>query len=367
MLYQKILRPLLFKIDPEQIHNLASFGLRLVSRSPLRQTVTQYCRIDDLILKTAIAGIKLNNPIGLAAGFDKNVYAPLAYQMLGFGMVELGSVTRTAQSGNPKPRLWRLPKDQGIIVNYGLCNDGAAAVSQRLERQRPQRTIPWGVSVAPTTGIAPETMIDDYLASIRQLAPVADYITLNVSCPNVHDCDLFSATEFIEQLVRAVRQFLDQQQSTLPVFVKIGPNGTTNDLERIVRVIMEQRLSGVVATNLTKDRQRLGNPKSSIVELDHLGGISGQLVKRLSTETIRQLCRISGGKLDIIGTGGIFTGADAYEKIRAGAKAVQIITGFIYNGPLVVKQINRELAVLLRRDGFESITQAVGTDHGKLL
>jgi len=365
MLYQKLIRPTLFKLDPEWIHNLASFGLRITSQSPLRSNITRYCKIDDPILKTNIASIKLDNPVGLAAGFDKNIVAPLAYQMLGFGLAELGSVTQKAQPGNPKPRLWRLPKDQGIIVHYGLYNDGATAIKQRLEKARSRRTIPWGVSIAPTTGIAPESMIDDYLASLGQLAPVADYITLNVSCPNVHDCNLFSATEFVEQLIRAVGQFLNQQQLTTPVFVKIGPNGSTTDLERITRVVLEQRLAGVVATNLTKDRRQLDHSQSSAAELNHPGGISGRLVRNLSTETIRQLWRISNGQLNIVGNGGVFTGADAYEKIRAGARAVQIITGFIYNGPLAVRRINRELAMLLRRDGFNSIAEAVGIDAKK--
>lgn len=361
MLYQKILRPALFRLDPEFVHNQVSSGLSLVSRSPARQLVTRYCRVNDPILKTTIAGLTLDNPVGLAAGFDKNITAPLAYQMLGFGMAEFGSVTQVAQPGNPKPRLWRLPKDQGIIVHYGLYNDGAAAVCQQLKRYRPQRCIPWGVSIAATTGVAPEAMVDDYLASVHQLAPVADYITLNVSCPNVHDCELFSAVEFIEQLIIATRKLLTSEQITVPVFVKIGPNNNPGELERIVRTVIEQRLAGVIATNLTKDRGQLDNPRSSQSELNHPGGISGRLVQKLSTKTIRHLWRISDGTLNIIGTGGVFTGADAYEKIRAGARAVQMITGLIYGGPLAVRHVNRELALLLRRDGFSTVAEAVGT------
>lgn len=359
MFYQKILRPILFKTDPEKIHHFVIGGLSLVSRiKPLVLLVRNYLNVTDSSLVVKIGSLHFSNPVGLAAGFDKNITAPLAYSMLGFGYAELGSVTLKAQPGNPKPRLWRIPKDKGLIVYYGLANCGAESVAQKMKKIK-DHSIPLGLSIAPTTGLTIADMAVDYAHSFEKLIPSADYITLNVSCPNVANCDVFAQVSFIKELTEKINILKNKLNSTIDVFVKIGPDMTMEQYDEIVDICIQNNITAIISTNLIKNRSSI-IPISSVDELNHPGGISGKLVGEKNLEIIKHLYRRANGKVKIIGVGGIFSAQDAYEKIKAGASAVQLITGFIYNGPFAVRDINKGLVELLKKDGYKNIGEAVG-------
>lgn len=360
MIYQKIVRPIFFKIDPEKIHHIVIAVMAMASSlPPVFWLSKKLLKVEDKILQTKIGKLTLDNPIGLSAGFDKNVVAPYAYDMLGFGFAELGSVTASAQSGNPKPRLWRIPKDKGLIVFYGLCNIGAQVVSARLLKIK-NRKSPIGISIAPTTGLKLEEMAADYCKSFRLLAPGADFVTLNVSCPNVASCDIFSQVGFIKELTEKINQLKKENNWTVDIFLKIGPDMKAQQYQEVVEICVANGVVGIVATNLIKKRENILNKKSSDAELNHPGGVSGSLLANKSNEVIKTLYQAANGRLKIIGVGGIFSAEDAYEKIKAGASACEMITGFIYNGPLAVRDINLGLAKLLKNDGYNSLEEAVG-------
>lgn len=363
MFYTKIVRPVLFKLtDPENIHHRVIAGMGAVSRSPLYGPIRSYCAVNDERLQVRLGTLTLPNPVGLAAGFDKGIDAPLAYAMLGFGWAELGSITYNPQEGNKRPRVWRLPKDEGIIVYYGLPNPGAQAVSATLAAKLgTHHAIPLGISVAPSNKVPFEVLADEYLKTLALVHEHADFLTLNVSCPNVASKDLFSQTSFILELMQHARRFLDAQHSAKPFFIKIHGEHSEEDLERLAQGAAESRCTGIIVANLIKNRAN-ATFKSSTEELNHPGGISGKRLAPLSLASVQRLYRAAQGKVHIIGLGGIFTAQDAYERIRAGASALQLITGFIYEGPLALKKINTGLLKLLERDGFKNIGEAVGVD-----
>jgi dihydroorotate dehydrogenase len=357
MIYQKILRPVLFKTNPERIHNFTVKMLGLVSRVDfLYKIIIKYLFVNNSSLQVKLGKMVLRNPVGLAAGFDKDIDAPYAYPMLGFGFSELGSITNKAQSGNPKPRLWRLPKDKALIVYYGLCNNGADKAKEKLAKLNQEKTGIFGVSIASTTGVEIDKMADDYLDSFLKLYNQARYITLNVSCPNVANCDLPQQISFIEELLQKVSKIKKEKD----IFIKIGPGLSTENLDKIIGLCLQYNLTGIVATNLVKKKEDLNEVKSSERELSHPGGVSGGLLQKKSDEVIKYIYKKTQGKLQIIGVGGVFTAQDAYRKIKNGASAVQLITGFIYGGPFVIKKINKGLVELLKKDCFTDINQVVG-------
>ncbi len=362
MIYKKCIRPLLFNYtDPENIHGTALRILDSTSRNwVLSKIGARLFQVNDPRLSIALGGLRLANPIGLAAGFDKYISAPLAYPMLGFGWAELGSITFSQQLGNPKPRLWRLPADKGLIVHYGLANDGAEKTLERYNKI-PSHAIPYGISIAPTNGLVGNAMAEDYLNTFQMVGDSADYITFNVSCPNVAGASIFSQLSFIKLLLTGIAERQQKMKVKKDIFIKIGSRMSTEDLAKIVEYAVGAGITGIVATNLLKDRSGVVF-ESAPSALQHPGGISGQQLQSLSTDTIRTLYRMAGGRLKIIGVGGIFTAEDAYRKIKAGATAVQLITGFIYGGPTTIRSINKGLLGLLAKDGFQNISEAVGTD-----
>ncbi|PIT87916.1 MAG: hypothetical protein COU31_00320 [Candidatus Magasanikbacteria bacterium CG10_big_fil_rev_8_21_14_0_10_40_10] len=350
MFYKKIIRPIFFKFDPELIHDLALFFLKITSRiTPLRRLIQKICLVDDERLATRIGKITLPNPIGLAAGFDKNITAPLAYKMLGFGWVEFGSITYEPQSGNPRPRLWRLPADKSLIVNYGLSNCGAIEARKRLEKI-PNWARPFGVSIAPSNSASIQSMADDYLKSFLLLAPVADYITLNVSCPNVAKRDCFTQVSFIEELLTKISQIAKEKDIDKDIFLKIGPDLPKDELDKIVDLCIKYQLAGMVAVNLVKDRSGLPTIKSRIDQMNHPGGISGRLTAPISNQVIQHIRKRAQQRLKIIGAGGVFDADDYFDKIKAGADCVQMMTGWIYQGPMAVKKINYRQSALKQKE-----------------
>ncbi len=251
-----------------------------------------------------------------------------------------------------------MPKDKGLIVYYGLSNHGAKAASEKLKEIK-IHPVPLGVSIAPTTGLSLDQMADDYLHSFETIFSVADFITLNVSCPNVVGCDVFAQVSFIKELVEKINNLKKQLNSTIDIFIKIGPDMTNEQYDQIVDACVVHGVSAIVATNLIKNRVTI-HPNSTTAELNHPGGISGKMVADRSNEVIKYLYKRADGRLKIIGVGGIFTAADAYEKIKSGASAVQLITGFIYGGPLTMMNINNGLAELIKGEGYRNIDEVVG-------
>ncbi|MFA7245371.1 MAG: quinone-dependent dihydroorotate dehydrogenase [Candidatus Magasanikbacteria bacterium] len=348
MLYKKIIRPILFKTDPEKIHHLVIHMLKVVSSfSPFYNIIKKFLFVDDPRLHVKIGNLELKNPVGLSAGFDKNITAPLAYPMLGFGFVELGSITNSAQPGNPKPRLWRLPKDNGLIVYYGLSNCGSVEAAKRIKEKLQKRDIPYGISIAVTTGLEGKEMADDYVRSFLDLYELADYITLNVSCPNVAKCDVFAQVSFIEELLLKIMNIVKERKINKDIFIKIGPDMSYEDLDKVIDLCLKYEITGIVATNLIKNRSWVKKFKSSAEQLNHPGGISGKHLQDRSNKIISHIRERAHDKLKIIGVGGIFTAEDAYQKLQAGADALQMITGFIYGGPLTIRKINKGLLKIL--------------------
>lgn len=373
MLY-KILKPLLFRLDAERAHNLVSGLLRATSATPLLSVLRAIYSYDDPILATECAGLRLANPIGLAAGFDKRaaLIGPMA--ALGFGHVEVGTVTARPQPGNPRPRLFRLPEDGALINRLGFNSPGMVAVARRLRDQRPttndrrstNRTatslvvgpssLVVGVNIGKNRTTPLERAAEDYLAAFVALAAQADYVTVNISSPNTPGLRLLHERAALEQLLGELAALNRRLGRPRPIFLKISPDETPAQIEEVVQAGCAAAIAGFVATNTTLSREGLHSPLAA-----ETGGLSGRPLRERSLGTIAQLRRLTDGRVPIIGVGGVASAEDAYAHIRSGASLVQLYTGLIYEGPDLIYRIKRGLADLLRRDGFRSIAEAVGT------
>ena len=360
-MYERLLKPVLFRFNPERVHDFFVWlGEQLGRFSLGRWLVGVWCRYDHPMLHTRVAGIRFANPIGLAAGFDKDVRLTQIMPAVGFGFMEVGAVTRYPYEGNAGLRLARLPADQSLIVYYGLKNIGAAKVEAKLQHLR--FAIPVGINIAKTNraDIKGPKSLEDYAATYQMLGRYFDYVTLNVSCPNAQDGCMFQEPSLLDSLLAAIAR----EEKTCPVFLKISNHLSTAELDDILAVVEKYSfVDGFIIGNLVKKRDLL-ELSSSPEQLQRIpqGGISGKPIRELSNQLIRHLYHKTKGKYIIIGLGGVFTAADAYEKIKAGASLVQIITGLIYGGPMVVKRINRGLVALLRQDGYSNIAEAVGKE-----
>ena len=366
MLYEKIIRPILYHFQPDTIHPIVAGGSELVSRIPgVSHILRRYFRVNDPALHTTVDGVTYTNPVGLSAGFDKDAQYLHFEEIFGFGFAEIGSITGRPYSGNPKPWVRRLMRNESLVVNYGLRSQGVERVAERLERTRV--TMPYGVSVAKSNlpDCFGDVAIADYVKVFVRTKNLGQYTTINLSCPNTTDGTPFSEPSMLEPLLIALTHARDEHGIRKPTYLKINPDIDRGKLDRIISLVQQYKLQGLVIGNLIKDKQRahalLEYPDDH--NLNWPGGISGKPVRTLSTETIRYVYGKTRDKLTIIGTGGIFTGDHAYEKIRAGASLVQLITGFIFGGPATIRNINKRLLELLKRDGFTNIQQAVGANH----
>jgi dihydroorotate dehydrogenase len=360
----RLLRPLLFAIPPEIIHGWSLAGLTPLQQLLQRRRAAPPAR--DPMLAQDLWGLTFPNPFGLAAGFDKNAALPHVWAALGFGFTELGTVTAQAQPGNPTPRLFRLPDQQALINRLGFNNRGAAAVAHelrtRLHHHRP--SIPLGLNLGKSRATPLADAIEDYRASFAALFDCADYVAINVSSPNTPGLRDLQAEAQLTQLLEALqadnrRLAAERGVAARPLLVKVAPDLADDDLRAVVSVASGLGLAGLIATNTTVDRSLLPARHPLAAEA---GGLSGAPLRDRSTEIIRRLYRLSGGQLSIIGVGGIFSADDAYAKIRAGASLVQVYTGFVYEGPGMPRRLRRELKTLLRRDGYPTISAAVGAD-----
>jgi dihydroorotate dehydrogenase len=358
MLYP-LLRPFLFAVDSERTHHLAIDALKV-----LQATTPSLSPLSDARLSQRLWGFHFPNPVGLAAGYDKNAAVPLAWPALGFGFAELGTITAKAQPGNPKPRIFRLEQDAALINRMGFNNDGAAAVARRLTHILPlnrSHPIPLGFNFGKSKVTPLEEAADDYLESLEQLFPFADYLVVNVSSPNTPELRKLQEPDRLGRLLDTLR-VRSQQLSTQanrppkPLFVKIAPDLTDAEVAEVARVALAVGVSGLIATNTTLSRSGL---RSAINEE---GGLSGKPLALRATEVLRILFRTVEGKIPLIGVGGIFSVEDAYARIRAGASLVQLYTGLIYEGPLLPRQIVHGLSRLLTRDSLPHLHNAIGKD-----
>jgi dihydroorotate dehydrogenase len=349
------LRPILFLLPAEFAHRLGMLALRLLGAvPPWRRRKRARLTRSSVDLSVRAAGLTLPNPIGLGAGLDKNAEAVAGLFALGFGALEVGTVTPRAQPGNPKPRLFRIPERQALINRMGFNNDGAPEIASRLARVA-WRPAPLGGNVGMNKDTPLERAAEDYLQCAALLAPVCDYLVINASSPNTPGLRDLQEPERLASLLSAVRSATAGAGKHTPLFLKIAPDLSADELNRIVEIALASKIEGLIATNTTVQRPFL-HPLSS-----QPGGLSGAPLRQMATETVRQAFSQSRGRLTIVGSGGVFSGTDAYEKIRAGASWVQLYTALIYQGPGLIAEMLHELQTLLARDGFTTVADAVGT------
>ena len=363
MLYKKVIRPLLFRKDPEESHeNILAFLSRIeFAAAPL----AQFYRVKDNSLRVQIGSLTFENPVGLAGGFDKNAVAPKTIASFGFGFMEIGAITAQAQPGNPKPRLYRLPEDEALINRLGFNNEGAEAIAAKLACLRVRGglpDIPLGLNIGRTKIVQTQDAIIDFLACFEKLHAHGDFFTLNVSSPNTPNLRDLQEKSRLRELLAAIQERNRELSQAAglppkPLFVKIAPDMEFAKVDQIVEVARCARLTGIIATNATAFmRENLKSPHAQ-----EAGGLSGRPITAKVTSFVSHIYKITAGELPIIGVGGIFNAQDAYDKIKAGARAVQIYTGWIYEGPGAVKRINQGLRRLLDRDGFKTVAEAVGS------
>lgn len=360
--YKSLLRPLLFSLPPETAHELA---LHTLSISPglIKTAFRQRGSFGEL----KRFGLTFDNPVGLAAGFDKNGIALRSLAALGFGFIEAGTVTLQPQPGNPKPRLFRLPLDRALLNRAGFNNEGAARFVERVSNARPDCVL--GVSIGKSKSAPMDQAIDDYLGSFKLVHRIADYIAVNVSSPNTPGLRDLQQADQLDELLRALQQEnleLSGESPPVPLLVKLAPDLHEEDLAAIVEVIENNGIAGIIATNTSVSRAGLRTAAAEIESMG-AGGLSGAPLRTLSTRFIARLFQLTGGSVPLVGVGGIFNAEDAWEKICAGASLVQLYTGFIYEGPGIVTTINDGLHQQMLRAGFQSLDEAVGCRAGEFL
>ncbi|MEH2246102.1 quinone-dependent dihydroorotate dehydrogenase [Nostoc sp.] len=373
-IYQLAIRPLLFnlvKTDPEWLHQQTIRSFSWLSQtgvhqraSWVNQRLNQSLCLYDSRLEQNLFGLNFPNPVGLAAGFDKDGIAAGIWSNLGFGFAELGTVTFHAQPGNPRPRLFRLPLDKAALNRMGFNNRGAAAMAARLgqEKQELTQSIPIGINLGKSKVTPLEAAAQDYLDSFRLLKDLGDYFVVNVSSPNTPGLRSLQDASMLS----AILDLLQQENITQkPIFVKIAPDLDLVAIADIITLAKTYQLAGIIATNTTIRRDGL---KTQVIDQTgkspqlEAGGISGEPLRDRSTEVIRFIWQQTQGQIPIIGVGGIFSSFDAWEKITAGASLIQVYTGWVYEGPLMVRRILLDLLSKLEQSGFNSINEAVGSE-----
>lgn len=363
MIY-RVLKPLIFRLDPERAHDLTSAALALVGRVPVAPTILRAMfSVRDPILATTCAGLSFANPIGIAAGFDKRALLIGPLGALGFGHVEIGTVTPRPQSGNPLPRMFRLPEDAALINRLGFNSPGMAATARQLRQYRQRSTSGQnpptivGVNIGKNRDTSIEHATEDYLAAFVALAPMADYVAVNISSPNTPGLRKLHERAALEQLVTALAETNRAMPQPRPLFLKVSPDESDAQIETVVDVGLAAGFSGFIATNTTVAREGLQSARA--VEV---GGLSGQPLAAKARRTLQQIARQTTGRVPLIAVGGIADAEEAYARIRAGASLVQIYTALVYHGPGIAGLLAQGLAQLLHRDGFATISEAVGVD-----
>lgn len=341
-MYKSILKPLLFKMDPETAHHFTFNFLKIAFKIPLvKPIVRSIYKVNDPKLGVKLWGLNFPNRVGLAAGFDKDAKLFEELSCLGFGFIEIGTLTPVPQPGNPQPRMFRLPDDLGLINRMGFNNQGVEAAVERLKGRDPNIII--GGNIGKNKVTENENAHEDYIKCFNALYDHVDYFVVNVSSPNTPNLRQLQEKEPLKQLLSLLMNLNNSKVKAKPLLLKIAPDLTESQLDDIIEIVTETKIDGIVATNTTISREGLISPKNIIAEA---GGLSGLPVKEKSTAVIKYLHKKSNGSIPIIAVGGIFTGEDAFEKLKAGAALVQVYTGFIYEGPGMIKRINKGLISL---------------------
>ncbi|KAA3439485.1 quinone-dependent dihydroorotate dehydrogenase [Rufibacter hautae] len=340
-MYKKIIRPLLFQLDPEKVHHLTTSALKTGFQLPLAKSLSRgVFQVTDKRLERKVFGLTFPNPVGLAAGFDKDARMIDEYAQLGFGFIEIGTLTPKAQTGNPKPRLFRLPQDGAIINRMGFNNEG---VDQAVERLRSRKSnVIVGGNIGKNKVTPNEQALQDYLYCFDALYDVVDYFVVNVSSPNTPDLRALQEKEPLRDLLSNLQNRNQGKAKPKPLLLKIAPDLNLAQLDDIVEIAAQTQLSGVIGTNTTISREGLQTSGQRITEIG-AGGLSGKPLTSASTQVIRYLRQQLPQEIRIVGVGGIMTPEDALEKLSAGADLVQLYTGFIYEGPGLIRQINERL------------------------
>ena len=392
LIYEKLIRPALFNLSPETAHEFGIEALKIALNSRSAQAFfAKRFALEENFGELERFNLKFKNPLGVAAGFDKNGIVVNQLAALGFGFVEVGTITFNPQKGNEKPRLFRLPADKALINRLGFNNEGTPRVVERLKKIAPNCVL--GVNIGKNKDVPNEEAIENYLKSFDLAHEVADYIAVNVSSPNTPNLRELQKAENLEELLGELQKRnevlssagssglqitndklqnhpkselqtnpqseIRNPKSLKPLLVKIAPDLSETEIEAIVDIAQKLNLAGIIATNTTVSRENLNT------KIEETGGLSGAPVREKSNEVIKKIYRYSNGKLPIIGVGGVFTGADAFEKIACGASLVQAYTGFIYQGISFARDVNSELARILKEKGFQDLDEAVGSNNSR--
>jgi dihydroorotate dehydrogenase len=340
-MYKSIIRPLLFTTDPEKIHRFVSLALRLGFGIPgIKSIVKKKYTVKHPNLEREVFGIRFPNPVGIAAGFDKEASLYNHLEGFGFGFVEIGTVTPLGQPGNPKPRLFRLKKDKALINRMGFNNHGLEHFVENIRKNKPGIIL--GGNIGKNTDTPNELAINDYCTCFSKLYDYVDYFAVNVSCPNIAGLSKLTDKDHLLALLGAIQDINHSKGKPKPVLLKIAPDLNEPQLDEVVEIINETGLDGIIATNTTISRENLSTPAEEVEKIGR-GGLSGRPIRDTSTRVIAYLHKKSKGSIPIIGVGGIMTPEDAIEKLNAGASLLQVYTGFIYEGPDIARRINKEL------------------------
>ncbi len=350
-----LIRPLLFRLDAERAHDLTAKALRVTSRAPLLpRLIRALYAWEDPLLAVDWSGLHFANPIGVAAGFDKRADLVDGLALLGFGHIEVGTVTPRPQPGNPRPRLFRLPEDTALINRLGFNSPGIVAVARAL-RARRSRDVIVGVNIGKNRDTPLERAVEDYVATFVALAPLADYVAVNISSPNTPGLRRLHERAALETLLHELTRLNRALPHPRPIALKVSPDETPDQLEAVVRAGCDAGIAAFIATNTTLARDGL-HSRLAI----ETGGLSGRPLTQRARQVIGTIYRLTHGAPPVIGVGGVATAEDAYQHIRAGARLIQIYTGMVYAGPAIARDIKQGLARRLRRDGFTSLEEAVG-------
>jgi dihydroorotate dehydrogenase len=341
------LRPLLFKVDPEKAHTLAIKSLKF---NLIPNVFDQHK--NDSIFQTKIFGKDLENPIGMAAGFDKNAEVYNALFKLGFGFVEVGTITPLKQYGNPKPRVFRLVEDEALINRLGFNNHGAEIVKDRIKRNKKLGLL--GINIGPNKDSSDR--LNDYLIGLKTFYDDADYITINISSPNTENLRTFHEGNKLQDLLKSIMEEKKNLNSNIPIAVKVSPDISEDQVSQISEILLEHEIKAIIVSNTSEaTRDKLGN-----IQRHQKGGLSGKPIEEKSNILINEFYKLLKGKIKIIGVGGVDSGQSAYDKFIAGADFVQLYTGMVFNGPNIAGIIKKELKELLIRDGVKNYTEIIG-------
>ena len=345
-----LVKPAVFALPPETAHDLTHRLAETVAGTPVESVLERQLRIDDPRLAVECFGRSFPTPVGVAAGFDKNARIPGVLASLGFGHVEVGGITARPQTGNPRPRLFRLTADDALVNRMGFNNEGADRVAERLN-DRPAPPVPLGVNLGKSKGVPASHAPADYRYTYERFAEAGDFFVVNVSSPNTPGLRDLQQRDHLERIVETL-----QDAGAAPLLIKLSPDLAEAAIDEVIEVIDGRDLDGIVATNTSVDRP----PELADPQCAEVGGLSGRPIEPRSTAVVRYVAERTD--VPVVGVGGVFSATDAYRKIRAGASLVQLYTGLVYRGPGIAREINRGLLDRLERDGFDSVVDAVGAD-----